>query len=401
MPDLDLADLVAPLPFTDFVKRHWERRALYAPGPRARFAGLFARARLLAAAQHPRGAHAGDPRRLKAGFRDARGEHAELAITAAQIGPLLAAGMTVQAEWLHETDAGLAAFVDDMRRALAVPVELDVAAFLSPEGSGYGLHFDTTSMFILQLAGTKRWHYARDPSVARPANNVIPDAAARAAGIHGYNESDLLVQELAPGDVLYVPAGAWHHVRATSESLHICLTLRPVHVLDLARDLLLDDLLADVRGRSLPERPGPHPTDLDGRARIEAHFAARLDGLRKAVARLTPAALADAWLAQVEGPADDAPPTTTPIAADDVLVYANPWQWRRAQSPAAEAVVQVMDGAAVLATLPAQAEGFLQSLAATGRFPAREAALWAPEYPWEDVAMLLGEFVSLGVLRRA
>ncbi|MDB4930799.1 MAG: hypothetical protein JWM10_3283, partial [Myxococcaceae bacterium] len=67
-----LADLVAPLAPTDFVKRHWERRSLYAPAADPdRFAAVFDRDRLLAAAHHPRGPHADDPRRLKAGFRDA------------------------------------------------------------------------------------------------------------------------------------------------------------------------------------------------------------------------------------------------------------------------------------------------------------------------------------------
>jgi hypothetical protein len=393
MTTLDLAALVAPLALNEFVKRHWERRSLYAPAPTPdRLAGLFDRARLMAAAHHPRGAHAHDPRRLKAGFRDPRGEHAELAIDAAQVEPLLAAGMTVQAEWLHETDPGLAALVADIRRSLAVPVELDVAAFLSPAGSGYGLHFDTTSMFVLQLAGTKRWHYAPTPAVARPLTNVIPDAAARAAGVHGFDESALLVQELSPGDVLYLPAGAWHHVKATSESLHVCLTLRPVNVLDLARDLLLDDLLADVRGRALPERPGPHPTDADGRARTEAHFAARLDGLRRALERLTPAALADAWLAEA--------PVDGPIARDAALVRAMDVSHRRGAGADGEAVVLVTDGDAVLATLPAEAEGFVRGLAASRSFCAGDAAAWSPGLPWGDVAMLLGEFVALGVLRR-
>lgn len=392
----DVTTLFAPLSFNDFVKRHWERRSLYAPGPRDRFEGLFDRERLLDAARRPKGAHSGDPRRLKAGFRDPRGEHAELSITASQVEPLLAAAMTVQAEWLHETDPGLAAFADGVRRSLAVPVELDVAAFLSPEGSGYGLHFDTTSMFILQLAGTKRWHYAPAPAVARPVSNVIPDAAARAARVHGYDESSLLVQELSPGDVLYVPAGAWHHVKATSESLHVCLTMRPVNVLDLARDLLLDDLLSDVRGRSLPERPGPHPTDPSGRARTEAWFAARLDALRKAVDRLTPAALADAWAAQSEAALAEA----VPVGRDVVLAHAMAVSWRRAKGPDGDALVQVMDGDEVLATLPAQAEGFLEGLRASERFAAKDAAGWSPDLPWDDVAMLLGELVALGVLRR-
>lgn len=397
MTTLDVTTLFAPLSFTDFVKRHWERRSLYAPGPSERFDGLFDRERLLEVARRPRGAHSGDPRRLKAGFRDQRGEHAELSITASQVEPLLAANMTVQAEWVHETDPGVAAFVDDVRRSLAVPVELDVAAFLSPPGSGYGLHFDTTSMFVLQLAGTKRWHYAPTPAVPRPVSNVIPDAAARDARIHGYDESSLLVQELSPGDVLYLPAGAWHHVKATSESLHVCLTLRPVNVLDLARDLLLDDLLSEVRGRSLPERPGPHPSDPTGRARTEAWFAARLDALRKAVERLSPAALADAWSARSEAEGDEA----APVPRDARLSHAMPVAWRRAEGPDGDELLQVMDGDAVLATLSAQAEGFLEGLRASERFAAKDAAAWAPELAWDDVAMLLGELVALGVLRRA
>jgi ribosomal protein L16 Arg81 hydroxylase len=395
MTPFDLASLVAPLSVSDFVKRHWERRALYAPGDGARFAGLFDRARLLSAAEAPSGPHADDPRRLKAGFRDARGEHAELAIHAAQVEPLVAAGMTVQIEWLHESDEGVAAFADEMRASLAVPVELDVAAFLSPPGSGYGLHFDTTSMFILQLAGTKRWHYARTPSVERPLTNVIPDAAARAAGIHGYNETDLVAQDLSPGDVLYLPAGAWHHVKATTESLHVCLTLRPVNVLDLARGALLDDLLSDVDGRALPLRPGPLRTDPDGRTRAEAFFAARLERLRAAVARLTPAGLYDAWIARH---AEEAPP---PIERDTVLTREVDLAWRRAKDDDGEAVLVVTRGDEVLATLSAHAEPFVRALAKSTRFRAGDAAAWEPSIPWDDVAMLLGEFASLGVLARA
>lgn len=396
MTNPDIADLVAPHSLHDFVESYWERRSLYVRGDRARFASLFDRERLLAAVQRPTGAHAGDPRRLKAGFRDLRGEHTEVSIAPSQVSPLLAAGMTIQAEWLHETDPGLTAFVDGLRRSLAVPVELDVAAFLSPEGSGYGLHFDTTSMFVLQLEGTKRWHYGRAPVVERPLHNVIPDAAARAAGVHGFSERDLLVQELSPGDMLYVPAGTWHHVRATSESLHVCVTLRPVNALDLAHDLLADDLLADVAWRALPERPGPLATEDDARRRVLALFAARLDALRAAVGRLTPEALYDAWLARTD--ADD---EAQPIAPDDVLEHEAPLRWRRATDDDGEDVVEILDGDEVLAAMPGHAEAFLQGLKATPRFHAKAAAAWVREYPWEDVAMLLEEFVTLGVLRRA
>lgn len=389
MTNPDLASLIAPFPFDEFVERHWEKRSLYVPGGRGRFADVLDRERFLAAARQPRGAHAGDPRRLRAGYRDARGEHAELGITAAQVEPLLGAGMTVQVEWLHESDPVLGAFVDGVRRALRVPVTIDVAGFLSPEGSGYGLHFDTTSMLVLQLQGTKRWHFAREPAVARPVTNVIPDAAARAAGVHGFRESDLVVQELAPGDALYLPAGAWHHVKATGESLHICLTIRPVDALDLAHDLLLDDLLEDVAWRSLPRRPGAD----DGGS--EAYFAGRLELLRAAVGRLTPAGLMAAWRERTGDAGEEAPT----VAPGDVLEHAAPIRWRRA-TVEGEAAVQILRDAEVIGTMPRHAEAFLLKLKATPRFRADDARQWVKDYPWEDVAMLLGEFVSIGVLRR-
>lgn len=392
----DLASLIAPFPLAEFVERHWEQRSLYVAGERGRFADVFDRERFVAAARQPRGPHAGDPRRLRAGFRDARGEHAELGISAPQVEPLLKAGMTVQVEWLHECDATLGAFVEAFRRSLRVPVSVDVAGFLSPEGSGYGLHFDTTSMLVLQLQGTKRWHFAPTPAVERPVNNLIPDAAARAAGVHGFDERGLVVQELAPGDVLYLPAGAWHHVKATSESLHVCLTLRPVDALDLAHDVLLDELLGDVAWRRLPPHPGALDRDDDGAARVEAYFAGRLDTLRAAVALLTPAKLAAAW----RGESADGERGGPSIEAAAVLVHAAPIRWRRA-TVEGEAAVQILRDAEVVGTMPRHAEAFLMKLKANPRFRADEARAWVKDYPWDDVAMLLGEFVALGVLRRA
>jgi len=392
----DLADLIAPLSLADFVKTYWERRSLFVRGEAERFDAVFDRERLFAAAARPTGAHAGDPRRLKAGFRDLRGEHAEVSITASQVAPLLAAGMTLQAEWLHESDPLLADFVASLLRSFAAPVEIDVAAFLSPTGSGYGLHFDTTSMFILQLEGTKRWHYGRAPAVERPEHNLIPDAAARAAGVHGYAERDLVVQELSPGDVLYLPAGTWHHVCATSESLHVCLTLRPVSVLDLAHDLLVDDLLSELPGRALPAALGRLASEADERARTEAIFAERLDALRAAVGRLTPAGLYEAWVARA--PRDE---VASPIAPDDELERIVPLRWRRALGEDDEELVEVLVDGEPVAALPGHAGAFLRGLAAASRFRAEAAGQWVEDYPWDDVAMLLGEFETLGVLRRA
>ena len=66
-----------------------------------------------------------------------------------------------------------------------------------------------------------------------------------------------------------------------------------------------------------------------------------------------------------------------------------------------EAVLVVTHGDEVLATLSAHAEVFVRRLSTAKRFRASDAAAWEPSIPWDDVAMLLGEFAALGVLTRA
>ena len=110
--------------------------------------------------------------------------------------------------------------------------------------------------------------------------------------------------------------------------------------------------------------------------------------------RLTPAGLCDAWVAEH----NDA---EAPIERDTVLERVAPIAWRRGKDDDGEAVLVVTHGDEVLATLSAHAEPFVRALSKSTRFRASDAAAWEPSIPWDDVAMLLGEFASLGVLARA
>src|SRR5262249_34169701 len=153
-----------------------------------------------------------------------------------------------QAEQLETAHAGLRALLHDTRRQLGVAAAMDVGAFLSPDGAGYGLHFDATGMFTLQIAGSKRWWYGRAPAVAWPRANRVATGGARnqLAG----DELDEVV--LRPGDVLYLPPGTWHRASAIGESLHVSLTIRAANLVERVAELL-EPLLIDPRWRRLPE----------------------------------------------------------------------------------------------------------------------------------------------------
>ncbi|HEX8112162.1 MAG TPA: cupin domain-containing protein, partial [Kofleriaceae bacterium] len=252
---MDLAELLAPIAITELVRDYWQRRPLYIPGAPDKLAGLFDRAAFDRAVTAIEPDELGRRPFAKAGAQDAAGDHVELRIQPEQIPALVRAGMTIQAEQLETAHAGLRALLDDTRRQLDVAAAMDVGAFLSPDGAGYGLHFDATGMFTLQIAGSKRWGYGRAPAVAWPRANRVATRGAR----DQLPDDELDEVVLRPGDVLYLPPGTWHRASAIGESLHVSLTVRPANLVERVAELL-EPLLIDPRWRRLPE-PGDRLSD--------------------------------------------------------------------------------------------------------------------------------------------
>jgi hypothetical protein len=255
---MDLAELLAPITIEELVRDYWQRRPLYIAGAPGKLVQLFDRAAFDRAVAAIHGDELGRRPFAKAGTQDAAGDHVELRILPEQIPALVRAGLTIQAEQLETAHAGLHALIDDVRRQLGVAAAMDAGAFLSPDGTGYGLHFDATGMFTLQIAGEKRWWYSRAPAVAFPLANRVATSGARAQ----LSERDLDEVVLRPGDVLYLPPGTWHRARAIGESLHVSVTVRAANLVDRVAQLLAP-LLVDPRWRRLPE-PGD---DLEDRLR--------------------------------------------------------------------------------------------------------------------------------------
>ncbi len=163
---------------------------------------------------------------------------------------LFADGHTVVLQGLHRLWPPIIDFAGDLRTELGHPVQVN--AYVTPRSSkGFAAHYDVHDVFVLQIAGEKRW-LVHEPVLAAPLRDQPwedhPDAvAARAA------EAPLIDTVLRPGDALYLPRGFLHAAEALGDvSVHLTVGVHPVTrhaVLEEITALVLDD--PELR-RSLP-----------------------------------------------------------------------------------------------------------------------------------------------------
>jgi hypothetical protein len=150
-------------------------------------------------------------------------------------------GATIVLQGLHLTRPSVGAFCRSLEATLGHPAQAN--AYYTPRAAqGLPVHHDTHDVFVLQVAGEKRW------LVYQPALELPLKAQRYTAELGGPGESveDRL---LRPGDMLYLPRG-WLHEAVTSEtdSLHLTIGVNVVTWLD-AFKAALEELGDDVRFR--------------------------------------------------------------------------------------------------------------------------------------------------------
>ena len=171
-----------------------------------------------------------------------------------RVAALFADGHTVVLQGVHRTWAPVADLVTALATELGHPAQTN--AYVTPASSqGFSAHYDVHDVFVLQVAGTKRWHVHApvhpDPLRSQPWNDHAEAVAARAA------EEPLIDEVLEPGDALYLPRGYLHSATAQGEvSAHLTIG---VHVLTrwAVVDALVNALTAD------PELRGSLPLGVD------------------------------------------------------------------------------------------------------------------------------------------
>ena len=161
-----------------------------------------------------------------------------------------AAGATIVLQGLHRTWRPLREFSRQLILDLGHPVQIN--AYVTPAQSrGFDPHYDVHDVFVLQVAGEKRWvvhePVHEHPFADEPWSQHAAAVAARAL------EPPAIDTVLRPGDSLYLPNG-WIHsaVAQGGTTVHITVGVPAFTLADLGRDLMASALRSDALREPLP-----------------------------------------------------------------------------------------------------------------------------------------------------
>ncbi len=140
---------------------------------------------------------------------------------------LVADGATVVLQALHRVWPPLVAFGSELAAELGHPVQVN--AYITPPSSrGFAAHYDVHDVFVLQVAGEKRWTIHSPVHPAPLRNQPWTDHAAEVAATAS-SQPPVIDTVLRPGDALYLPRGYVHSAQALgATSLHLTVGMHPV-----------------------------------------------------------------------------------------------------------------------------------------------------------------------------
>lgn len=388
----ELQELLSPISCEEFVKSYFGRKAIFVEGGPEKLGDIFSWEKLTKALD--RGQKIQDKRyNIMASF--ARGEDtgsSKQMVEASnqQVESLFKQGATICITNIHMADPELARWAQTVRSQLNFSGTVGVNCYLSPDGAGLSTHYDKRVVTNIQVAGRKRWRYSTEAAKPWPDQNAVyQDGSFEPGGASDPGklppQLEMREVEMKPGDLLCLPAGAWHAARAVGESLAINMYFQPRNFLEQ-----LTPMLQSFASANGDWRAGA-PATLDNvrgemPAAVSNYFRERLEEFHKLALHLlqNPQTMVEPWL----GASTQLPYTgwqPTPKASLEGLT--NEQRFRVAKS--ALRFVRVQDKLvlpcenAVLA-FPAAAGPMLQRLASEpGTFTMHDVFAWGvrPEGP--------------------
>jgi Cupin superfamily protein len=198
---------------------------------------------------------------------------------------LFADGATIGFPHMHDHVPALASICRGAEQLFNCPFQTNLY-FTPANGQGFKTHYDTHDVFVLQVAGSKRWQ-VYDPVIRLPLPGQVFDSDEHKLGP--------VVREfmLSAGDIFYCPRGVPHDASATEEpSLHITFGALAYSWAEVMIEAMADACLNDAFFRaSLPigfATNGAEPDALETkfRALVErfsrsARLGPAIDGLRE------------------------------------------------------------------------------------------------------------------------
>ncbi|OZC70849.1 cupin [Rhodococcus sp. 06-462-5] len=214
----------------------------------------------------------------KSQFTSSGGFGAEVTdqVDSAAVLAAFAAGNTLVLQGLHRLWPPLIRFVGDLVRELGHPVQVN--SYVTPAASqGFSPHYDVHDVFVVQIAGTKRWSI-HSPVHVHPLNNQPWSDRRSAVEDHASNTPELDIV-LEPGDVLYLPRGWIHSAQALGDTtVHLTIGVASYNDYDLAHHVLKS--LGDVESLRAPLPAGLDHSDPES---IVPHVHRVVDAMRAAL----------------------------------------------------------------------------------------------------------------------
>ncbi len=299
----ELQDLLSPLTCEEFAKTYFARQSLHVKGHPTKFDHIFGWENLKEALA--RGREIQDKRfNLTASFAGGEegGSTKQMFVTTVdKVSELLNSGATICITNIHMADPGLARWAQAIRAQLNFTGTVGVNCYVSADGSGLPMHYDKRVATTLQIAGSKRWKFSTTASTPWPnQNGLFQNGRMEPVGEdHGKRPEEMEFREveLNPGDVLCLPAGAWHAARGVGFSLALNLYFSPRNLFDRLTPLFQEFAASNERWRG-----GPPVTveKIQGKMpeSITAYMRERLDELHRLALKLIeqPDAVDAAWL---------------------------------------------------------------------------------------------------------
>ena len=159
-------------------------------------------------------------------------------------------GATLVLQGLHRTWSPLADFTRQLITDLGHPAQVN--AYITPASArGFDPHYDVHDVFVLQIAGEKRWRIHR-PVHPQPLRDQ-PWTDHRLA-VEQQAQGDPAINEIfRPGDVLYLPRGWIHSATALGgTSIHLTIGVAALTRHDVLREAVAQAAAASSLRSALP-----------------------------------------------------------------------------------------------------------------------------------------------------
>jgi bifunctional lysine-specific demethylase and histidyl-hydroxylase NO66 len=191
---------------------------------------------------------------------------------------LFADGTTIVLQALHRIWPALIDFAAELTAELGHPVQVN--AYVTPPSSrGFSAHYDVHDVFVLQLAGEKRW-VVHQPAFEAPLRSQ-PWTERRHVVERAAEGPPALDIVLRPDDALYLPRGFIHAAEALGGiSAHLTVG---IHV--VTRHAVVEELAALARDDVEVRRSLPLGLDLSDPG-AAAEIAATVSELRRILDQL-------------------------------------------------------------------------------------------------------------------